>query len=96
MAFTGVLNKKINDDENKRKSKLQQEFEERSKYERPMSKLEREFRGYTEPEVAMTKRGIIDRTLGTIGNNSIVEALYNATDKDDSTSIGQGLIQSLQ
>lgn len=39
------------------------------------------------------KRGLLSRIFGTMGYNGIVEGLYNATDNDDSTTFGQGLIE---
>ena len=43
-----------------------------------------------------TNRGVLDRILGTIGNTSIVEGLYNLTDDDESTTFGQGLVSGIR
>lgn len=37
------------------------------------------------------ERGTLDRIFGLLGYNGIVEALYNVTDNDESTTFGQGL-----
>ena len=39
------------------------------------------------------KRGLLDRLFGTMYYNGIIEGLYNATDNDDSTTFGQGLVE---
>ena len=43
-----------------------------------------------------TKRGTIDRIFGALGNNSVVEGLYNMTDDDPDTGFWQGMADGVK
>lgn len=87
MAWTSLLNSK----------NTFEEYRDAMGFDRSgMNGFDMYRRGTIPLQPARTNRGILDRVLGSIGNTSVVEGLYNLTDDDESTTFGGGLVAGMR